>query len=183
MMECNAPQGGLNGSEGAEAPKLQDLIDLSYRAEREAMRFYEGLSERFRHLPEIAAFWRELAADEEEHVEIVDEIRAQLSDQDLQRPVDAGLMAKAAQFLSFSAPEALAGIHTLEDAYRFSVNLEYSELNKLLSMLVDDTVAEEAERLRINAAVHEHQGKFKKFAAIFGDSVWRRGIEAIGPRD
>ncbi len=182
-MDCNPPEGASQRSGGAEAPKLDDLIDLSYRAEREAMRFYEGLAVKFRHLPEIAEFWRGLAADEEEHIEIVDEIRTQIPEDDLHRLVDAGLAARATQFLSFSAPEVLKDIHTLEDAYRFAVNLEYSELNKLLSMLVDDTVAEEAERLRINEMVRGHQGKFKKFAALFGDSVWRRGIEAVEPGD
>lgn len=169
------------GGNKPDGPKLLDLVEISFKAEREAMYFYEGLAELFHHLPEVAAFWNELADDEDEHVRLVDSLRMLLSDTDLDRPVDGELISKVSGFLKFNADEVLASIKTLDEAYKFSVNMEFSELNKLLEFLISDTLAEDGEKRAIIEKINDHQGKLKRFASRFGDSVWRREIEAQRP--
>lgn len=164
-----------------QPPKLGELVEISYCAEREAMYFYTGLANRFRHLKEISDFWLDMADDEDLHVDIVDMLRTTLSDDDLARPVDAELMSKVQGFLKFNAKGALAGIHNLDDAYKFSVNLEYSELNKMLELLVNDNMAEQEEKERIVKLLYEHQGRLKTFSSLFGDAIWRREIKALEP--
>lgn len=167
--------------EGAkpQPPNLGDLIEISFLAEREAMYFYQGLAGRFRQMPEISGFWLDMADEEDSHVDLVDSLRVTLTDDELARPVDAELMAKVEGFLKFNAKEALTGIHNLDDAYKFSVNLEFSELNKMLEVLVNNTSTGQEEKERIVRLIYEHQAKLKKFSALFGDAVWRREIKAI----
>ena len=43
---------------------IEHMLNVAIQLEAAAQRFYEGLAERFSHCPEVAEFWRAMAADE-----------------------------------------------------------------------------------------------------------------------
>jgi len=51
------------------------LLDLAIGAEKAALTFYGGLSERFAHLAQAAEVWRGMMQDEAAHIRTLEEIR------------------------------------------------------------------------------------------------------------
>ncbi|RME34466.1 MAG: hypothetical protein D6793_08520 [Thermoflexia bacterium] len=88
IRERFAKGGGMNGTVG-------ELFELTLRAEREALRFYEELERRFAHVPQVARFWQEMAEDERDHIRLVERARSGLTPEQLAEPADPVMLHEA----------------------------------------------------------------------------------------
>lgn len=149
--------------------------------EREARAFYAGLAALFRDLPEVARFFEEMMREEEEHAEMLADLRASLSRDDLARPADPAIHNKVRSFLSFVAVEKLGAVETLDDAYTLATNLEFSEMNKLVELLIVANAHGELGIEHARAALVRHAERLRGFPEAFGGQAWRRGIVARRP--
>lgn len=154
---------------------VEMLFDLAIQAERAAREFYAGLLHRFDHVPRAAAVWREMMEDEEEQVRFLEEVRARLTPEQLQAPADPEMMRKLRLCLEFSPQDALQRIRTLNDAYGWAHDLEYSEINAVLEFIINEYHLDAAVRTRL--VDHYLQKHLKRLLAL-GGVAWRRSIRA-----
>ena len=114
----------------------EKLLNVAIRLEAAAGRFYEGLAERFSHCPEVAGFWRVMAAEEACHEKRLAEWRASLSAERLAQPADARMPRVGENLLGTSVDELLGGVHNLDDAYETAHDLESSEINTIFRFFI-----------------------------------------------
>jgi hypothetical protein len=162
----------------SDNPTLKEMISLAISAEREARAFYTGLAEKFSEHPDISDFWRGMMMDEEGHIREIEAIRESLSPDQLDAPENPELFHKVSEFLRFHAGEKLAAVGNLDEAYSIAVNLEYSEINKLMELMISKHITSNDHGARMRNSLEEHLGKIRNFPKRFGDSHWRRTIEA-----
>ena len=155
---------------------LRDVIETSKAAEREAQTFYRGLAERFSHLPEISEFWRLMLDEEIDHERLIASIEAQLSEDELRSPEDPARAHKVREFLKYRATDMLGTVRNLDDAYKLAVNLEFSEINRLMEFLVNSFVHIEEERASILDVIERHHKRLKTVPDIIGNTEIRRRI-------
>lgn len=115
---------------------VAELFDLALRAEREALRFYEELEQRFAHVPQVARFWQEMAQDERNHIRLVEQARSGLTPEQLAEPADPVMLHKAWEAVRFSARTTLDRIQNLNDAYEAASDLEYGETNVVFQFIL-----------------------------------------------
>ncbi|MCX8067311.1 MAG: hypothetical protein N3B68_05760 [Anaerolineae bacterium] len=124
-----------------------ELLDLTLRAEREALKFYEELARRFAHVPRVTSFWQEMAEDEREHIRLVELAASGLTPEQLAEPTDSRMLHMARNAILFSAQAALDRIQNLNDAYEAASDLEYGEVNVVFQFIVlhylDDKIREQ----------------------------------------
>ncbi|MBN1505545.1 MAG: hypothetical protein JW955_01795 [Sedimentisphaerales bacterium] len=65
---------------------IGDLLVVGMRLERSAQRFYAGLAEMFRHVPEVADFWQRFAADETLHEKRLSDLHTSTAEARLLEP-------------------------------------------------------------------------------------------------
>jgi rubrerythrin len=159
-----------------EKPTLADFINLAISAESKARDFYKKLAEKFPVPFEVMDFWRGMMQDEEEHLKEVESMRDALTHAQLQTPKDPEFFHKVKEFLAFEVEEKLDAIRTLDDAYKMAVNLEYSEINKLMLLLSTDHVSLEEHKRKLRDSLDKHIEKIENFPRKFGDARWRKGI-------
>ena len=82
----------MNNGSAAPQPTVEQLLNVAMKLEEYARRVYDGLAERFSHVPEVARFWRQYAAAEARHRKALEDLRASLSADRAQRAVDAELL-------------------------------------------------------------------------------------------
>jgi rubrerythrin len=117
---------------------VEKLLDVAIRLEAAARRFYEGLAERFSHCPEVAGFWRVMAAEEACHENRLAEWRASLSAERLAQPADARMLRVGENLLGTSVEELLGGVHNLDDAYETAHDLENSETSTIFRFFLTE---------------------------------------------
>lgn len=154
-----------------------ELLELTLRAEEEALRFYEELAQRFAHAPQVAAFWQVMAEDEKDHIRLVELARSCLAPEQLAEPADPVMFHKAQDALRFSARAALERIHNLNDAYEAASDLEYGEVNVVFQFIVlhylDDKIREQL----VEDYTERHLRRLRLLGNI-GGLEWREGILA-----
>lgn len=130
-----------NGCFETLPPHPAELIDRCVRLERQAMRIYETLAQRFSSQPAAQDFFAELARQERGHAEMLDICRAALRwarwDEACFRlwqdylPMLEDQMCQTRRVL----PEATS----LDDALRLVLQVESSELNRVFGEIVRAT--------------------------------------------
>jgi rubrerythrin len=115
---------------------IEHLLNVAVQLEAAARRFYEGLAERFSHCPEVAAFWRVMAADEACHENRLTEWGASLSAERLSQPADARMLQMGRKLLGTSVDELLGDVRNLDDAYETAHDLESSEINAIFRFFI-----------------------------------------------
>jgi rubrerythrin len=117
---------------------VEKLLDVAIRLEAAAGRFYEGLAQRFSHCPEVAEFWRVMAAEEACHENRLAEWRASLSAARLSQPADGRMLQMGETLLGTSVEELLDGVRNLDDAYETAHDLESSETNAIFRFFITE---------------------------------------------
>ncbi len=115
---------------------VADLLALAIQAEQKAQILYRELASRFHHVPQAARLWQEMLQDEVRHQEILEEVGAQLTPEQLGAPVDMFVFHKAAEIVHFSPQQRLAAVQTLADACRLAHDLEFSEVNTVFKFIL-----------------------------------------------
>lgn len=166
-------------TEGA-SPKytIGELFSLSLETEELARELYHRFTSMFRHLPEIAAFWEDLANDEAMHISAPRRARSTLLPEDLAGPAPVPLFEDLRSLKNILTGERLRSTKTLDDAYEQAHDFEYSEVNHVYTLLMMKHVSSESRKLFIKSEIERHHRKLVDFTLVFGDRGWRRGVEA-----
>lgn len=152
------------------------LFDLAITGENKGRDFFNALSATCDDYPEIAAFWKKMAADESDHISLLEELRASLTAEQLNLPADSSMLWKAREVLQFSVKNTLEQIKTLDDAYERAHELESSEINTVFTFIMEAFVSSEQRLSFLIAQIKNHQLKLVLFSKTFGDARWRQNI-------
>ena len=159
------------------------LFDLAIMAEQAAEELYRGLAACFAHHPQVAGFWREVAADEAGHAQCLETIRSNLSAEQLAAPANPAVFEQASWTARFSVARALARIRNLEDAYHLASELENGETNSVFESLTSDLALAQMSRSFLRAQLSNHVAKIAAFPDRFGDKASRLRIKALDDQD
>jgi rubrerythrin len=143
---------------------IESLLAVAVRLEAGAQQFYQGLAARFAHCPEVAEFWRIMAADEACHENRLLQWGASMSVERLSQPVEARMLQMGRQLLSVSVEELLGEVRNLHDAYETAHDLESSETNTIFRFFI----SEFAQDVRVIAVLMEDlDGHVERLATEF----------------
>lgn len=137
---------------------VEELITAAIAAEEKAYTFYAGVLRKFQHVPRVAAIWRDLMEDEEEHRRLLEKARANLTPKELQAPADPDVLYRIKGVLHFSPENSLQAVRNLEDAYAVALDLENSEVNAIFEFILDKYVAadEEERKHMVDVYLRDH---------------------------
>jgi hypothetical protein len=159
-------------------PTLEMLFELAMQAEKTAEEFYAGLAEKFRHLPEVAAFWLTFSKEEEGHALELEKIRGALSPDQLATLADPAVFLKATKNRNTSALTLLNSVRNLHEAYELAHELESGEVNAVYGFLMSRFIASDWRRQFVLSEIKVHQARIMQFSSTFGGVEWRKGILA-----
>ncbi len=155
---------------------INELFEMSMDAEREAEAFYSSMAQSFSKHALSARFFASMRDDERAHIKSIASMRNALSPEALSRPSPPHALQLIRAFLNFSSSESLSRIINLEDAYRMTVKLEFSELNKLHHLLVDLFTPSDETRNNSVDMLKAHYEKVDAFRDATGDTASRRAV-------
>jgi len=127
-------------TQGAEVKQatVGDLLDLGIQLEAGVQRLYLEFATMFGNCPEVAAFWRVLAADEASHKNRLIQARSVLSGERLARAADARMVREAQRLLDVDLREGPEEVRNLDDAYELANDLESSETNTIFRFFLGE---------------------------------------------
>ncbi|HOY65687.1 MAG TPA: hypothetical protein PLP29_02300 [Candidatus Ozemobacteraceae bacterium] len=155
---------------------IDELITLAIETETQAMELYESMSRLFAHERGVAEFWDDLRNDETRHVGIL---------RGLLETLPAGTLAGQADEASWQvlidARERIrrklaTPFATLDEAYEFSHEIEYHEINGVFKFLAAGITPGYMSKEIIDANIRDHQQKLIEFSARFGGKSWRQSV-------
>lgn len=165
----------------AHGETVAALFELSINAEKVMHAFYRGLMKKFSPWPEVSDFWKGMAEEEMQHARELLGIRDSLEPGQLQAPADPPILHKAKRILRFSVRDSLNSIKTLDDAYNLSHDIEFSEGNAVLELLVREYIPPGKRKKFVLAEIENHIAKLMKFNETLGDAEWRKSIVVKSP--
>lgn len=154
---------------------VEDLLAAAIAAERKALVFYEGLMHLFRHVPDVAALWRDMMQDEEEHLQILEEVSARLTPEQRCAPADLETLYKAIAAVRFSPERSLASIRDLNDAYEIVHDLEHGEINAVFAFILGEYVDDETRERMADAYLSIHLRRLQALGGV----EWRQRVRAL----
>ena len=132
----------------------------------------------FAHTPEVAAFWIDLAHDEEHHADALKETQESLTNEQLTQSADPQLLINIKEILTTLKEIQLDQINTLDDAYKVAHELEISEINSVFKILAAEYISEKNRMETTISQLGDHIEKLMTFNEHFGNKTWREGIIA-----
>jgi|GEM_PF-518889 len=157
---------------------LADLFSLAIETEIQARDLYESLICMFAHEPGVSAFWNELKDDELNHIAILRDVLEHASPEEKQHETDPIIWARLENTKLLISRQLSRRFQTLDDAYEFVHELEYSEINIIFKLLVTGAVSAGKAVEIIDANIRDHQQKLIDFSERFGGRAWRQTIIA-----
>jgi rubrerythrin len=158
------------------ANKAGELLELSLGFELNARELYKKWSEIFAGSPDVAAFWREYAADENVHAHLLEELGARLSPDQLATPIESELFGDTKKLLAFLQTEQ--NIENLDQAYQFANMIEHSEINPLFEVILSTFETDARAITSLRTQLNEHIGKLiYKFPKRFSRPELRQAVK------
>jgi len=158
---------------------IAHLIELAIQGERLAETFYQKLAGRFSRHPDIVAFWKGYAEEENGHARWLIRLRERAGADQLNRPADPEVLQQAERALTVPIDDLVAGIKTLQDAYEVANELEHSETNMVFEFLISHFAEDAQTQTFLRAQLSEHVGRLMiDFPKRMGTGTLRRGIQA-----
>ena len=148
---------------------VRELFRISIKAEGEARSLYAGLAERFSAIPEARDFFSSMASDEENHILGLESLLRSLPADELERPAPEHALALVEGFMNYSADSINKEIKTLGDAYMKTVNLEFSEINKLHEFLFRLNLKDDKALNELQSVLRSHLDKASAFRTSGAD--------------
>ncbi len=155
---------------------INELFKMSMAIEHEAEAFYSSLLKSFSTHAASAGFFASMRDDERAHIKSIASMRNALTPEALAGPAPAHALQLIRTFLNFSATEGLSRVKNLEDAYRMTVNLEFSEINKFHQLLVDLFAPSDETRNNSEGMLKAHLEKVHAFHDATGETSERRAV-------
>lgn len=158
----------------SDPKSLDTMLSLLIDAETASQSFYLRLMGAFAHESLAAQVWWKMGADEAAHIRLLEQIRKNLSSEQLQSPADPIWLEKARAAARFSPDRALARIQTLEDAYQEAHALENSEINAVFEFVMTEFFPGRLRRDFVHNMLREHVQRLDELRT----TEWRRSILA-----
>ena len=156
---------------------VDDLFDMAIAAERTAEALYESLHDRFAAYPPVASFWHTYACEEAGHANCLQEIRDGIPANRLASQADPEMLDTARRNLAAAQRAGAVEIRTMDDAYQLAHELEHSEVNTLLDLLVTNFVNDAQAHALLRSQLREHIDRLMTgFPAPFTVSEARRAV-------
>jgi rubrerythrin len=161
-------------SEQVEFKTLEDVLTTAAKFEKAASDFYKMLGGRFSHIPGLAAFFDDLVKDELKHEQMILSVKNSLPKEKL-----AGIPPEDLKTSMFSIQKLIKmiteyDIQNLDDAYELAHQLEFSEVNSVLKLIITKLVTTERYDEFVATRIDEHEEKLLEFDRLFGDKAWRK---------
>jgi rubrerythrin len=170
----------MDGKIATQEPTVERLLEVAVELEEHARQVYDGLAERFAHVPEVAKFWRQYAAAEANHRKALEQLRASLPRGKAGQLVDASLLQSGQRLLAVSVEELLKPITDLDDAYELANELEASETNKVFEFLVRELASDPRVLEFLSADLQEHvEHIWKEFPSPYTNRENRRRVRVL----
>lgn len=156
---------------------IENAFKSAMEFEGKAKEIYSHFMGIFSHLPEIAAFWEELANEEKTHKAKLQNICHSLTEEQTSSPADINLMEKIIETQEFVGKILIDSICNLDDAYELAHEMEYSEVNSIFKLLATKYVSVEERANFLESVIEKHQSKLLQFDEKYGDKEWRKSIQ------
>ncbi len=164
----------------ASPQTVNDILSTSAHFEKVAADFYGMLAKRFAHLPEVSNYWNELSGDELMHEKLVLSVQHSLSKEKLEALPIKELTTSVTSVQKLLDIITKYNIQTLDDAYELAHQLEFSEVNAVLKLIITNLMPPEKYEEFVTSRIDEHEGKLLQFTDLFGDKSWRK-MQKIQP--
>ncbi|MFH2020196.1 MAG: ferritin family protein [archaeon] len=142
---------------------LQVLCELMIDWESQARDLYLKFANLFSNDPKISEFWLQLSKDESRHIDILKDILNKIPREKLLMDVSNEKWNSLTRVEGLIKEVSSKKIQTLNDAYEMAHQLETSEMNILLKMLVNEYLPDEEGYKFIFSDVTEHIEKLMRF--------------------
>lgn len=160
----------------AAMPTIESIFKQAIILEMKAHAIYIEFARLFRNFPTVAAFWKDLAADENQHAHELRQLLRKLSSHQRNLPAEKRMLEKLEQVRRLAGMVSPQSIHDLLDAYQIAHELEYSELNYLFKILAEKFIPSPLQNRILINQVAQHQGKLSEFGLQFNDRQAMREI-------
>jgi len=155
------------------APTLRDLFERSIHIEKQAELVYRELAKRFALHPESVVLWKALAEDEVVHAQVLTQVLASASPENLASPAPAQVWTNVSAILWLMSQDLLGSIRCLKDAYELAHQLEYSEVNAIFEFLAVDAIPGNVEREFVRRHIRLHQKRLTDFSETYQGKNWQ----------
>lgn len=163
----------------AQYVTLNDLINSAIVAEDVTGNVYKTFERMFSHQPEVAAFWKTMADDENEHARILANVHGLVTVEALASLIRAEMVEKVYELKGLDIESLIASVHNLDDAYWIAYQLESSEVNTVFNFLTSQYLpADESYRI-FSSVIEPHLLRLSELTRTFGGVEQCRGISAI----
>ncbi len=116
------------------------LLERIAELERRVSAIYDEFARRASHLPPVAAFWREMAADERMHAVVITAARELFAPTESPPPGEWARELADIEALIRTVEEELGSGLSLADAFARADQLEGSELNTVSTLIIEHAV-------------------------------------------
>ena len=162
--------------ESGSKDTIEAIFARAIGFEYKAADIFKEFSKLFSHIQEISSFWQELAEDEIQHAETLQNIRKSLTSEQLLSPCDKEISMKVDITQCMLTAVSIASIRNLDDAYELAHELEFSEVNTIFKLMTTEFIHSQERRQFIVSQISEHQQKLVDFTHNFGDRDWRKEV-------
>ncbi len=152
------------------------LFELALISENCAQNFYEGLAKKFCRERNIADFWKNMAADEMQHREMLEVLQSSLTQLQLSAPAEQDVLQVALENSRVKIDDVLSMVKNLNDAYILAQLWENSEIYKVFEFLISKFMPGEADGRFVRLHLMTHKKKLETFLHAFGDEEERKSI-------
>ncbi len=157
----------------------ESLLEFAVAGEKTAAEFYEGLAGKFRHEAHIFKFWKTMAADERQHVKILENIRSSLTSAQRTEPADQSVVETAVENSRVQIKDVLSMVRNLNDAYVLAHLWENSEINRVFEFLVKKFLPFSDDGRIVRLQIINHTNRLAMFSQAFGEAEVRKEIRAL----
>ena len=151
---------------------LQELI----QTEGKVAAFYERLADLFRDRAYIGSFWKSMAADEKQHMDLLEKIADNLTPDAFNETVDADLQKKTVAMRRFVEQDALETPENLEEAFRLAEKCEQQEVVPLILLASKNAVPDTLRDDLLDKQIEVHTRRLSEFARLTGGPEERKAI-------
>lgn len=155
--------------ESGSKDTIEAIFERAIGFEYKAADVFKEFSKLFSHIQEISSFWQELAKDEIQHADTLQNIRKSLTSEELLSPCDEEMSRKVDITQRMLNEVSIASIKNLDDAYELAHELEFSEVNAIFTLLATKFFPSEGGQEFIVSEITKHQQKLVDFTRNFGD--------------
>ena len=155
------------------------MLLLAAQAERMAEKVYHEIGARFIQVPELAAYWNRYADEEAGHARWMENLHRRLDPAQRDQPANSDMWGRINRLIHADASELLNHIHTLQDAWDLTNEMEHGETNIIFEFLIAHFSKDPYTMAFLRMQLKEHIGHLMVGLPVpFNDTAIRRATLA-----